>query len=598
MPKIALEIEETYDNITRPVTSGIIRDLINRLGLPNDTSLAYYGSAEDSANKGSVLAQQNAAVKFPFTDRVKIDVDEQYVDDHVLTTPVHQHAQRKIFADDGLGVYIRPVYQRTRSVVSMTYRASDKTTALRWRDNFRRKSAEGRESLLHEVIYHFTPPMPFFGILQEIHRLREQQWGYGEDFTTWVADHFTERLTNLSTLDGHRTLPAVTEKQIGIQGWFDFEAQPDNPSKESDGGSWTLTVSYTFEYDKVTSMTMDYPIVVHNQLLSSDYVPMDKTYDLYEQAFRQSPANDSLSLFTPHRRVVNALYEHIVIPAHDDWYPAKNSKRLITLISALVGVDPENPTLIASLADFGEVGIDPGVVEYLRKERMNIKRYTANAFHVEFFRGRYPQDPASLMIDADLNLYSTVPLDPRNIYHLRFSVTKDLRTLSDEAKDSLRKDPPTCGKVVDLIDDIQNPDKPMPVGSGRYPDSRPSIPDLVGRPPYDDRENENGQWEPENPLKPSLPWGQRPGSGDPLGPDDGSLSGNLDVIGGGKGKWEWDEEEEDWTWVGPTTGGGLVTEDSLEDTINKLPSGPGLGTVGRGRGLKTVMFSGIIAHKR
>lgn len=573
MPKIALEAKETYDNITRPITTEIIRDLINRLGLPNDTSITYYGSAENSANKGSVLANRNASVKFPFTDRVKIDVEEQYVDDNALTTPVHQHAHRKVFSDPALGVSIRPVYQRTRSTVNITYRASDKVSAMRWRDNFRRKATEGRETLLHEVSYHFSPPDEFFYILKEIHRLRESVWGYGEEFSTWVANHFTERLTSLSTLDGQNTLPAVTEKQIGIQGWFDFEVQPDNPTKQSEGGSWTISLTYTFEYDKVTALTMDYPIIVHNQLLSSDYVPMDKTYDLYEQAFRNSPSNDGLSLFSPHRRMINTMYEHVVIPSHDDWAPSKNGKRLITLVSCLVGVDIENPKMIANLADFGEVGIDPGVVEYLKKERMNIKLYMANVFHVEFFRGKYPMDPVTLKIDKDLNLTSTVELDPRNIYHLRFSVMSDLRILSDKGKESLRKDPVTAGKVIDLIDNIQNPDREMPQGNGRYPDNRPSLPGVVGRPGYDQRDNENGRWDPENPLKPSLPWGEAPGKGDPFSED--GLSSNLDVIGG-----------------------RVITEDSFEETINKLPPRVGLGKVGRGRGLKTVMVSGILAHKR
>ena len=53
MPILALEVPETYDNITRPVTHGIVRDLMDRLDVPRGIKILYPGVAGVNPQRGT-----------------------------------------------------------------------------------------------------------------------------------------------------------------------------------------------------------------------------------------------------------------------------------------------------------------------------------------------------------------------------------------------------------------------------------------------------------------------------------------------------------------------------------------------------------------
>ena len=247
MPSIVLEVPETYDSITRPVAVGMVRDLINRLDLPNDDdTIKFLGSAEKTLQTASALANKNNNPSFPFTGEVRIELDEEYLEDGILTTAVQRRDNNAIFDDPRLLVHIRPVYTKTQATVSLRYRTPNRNFALRWRDTLRRKMTQGTQAMLHELIYHYSTPAVFHRILEEIHRLRENVAGYNEDFNTWLRNCYDERMTILSNLSGSRGLVSIPEKQIQVQGWLSFITEPPEPTKTQEGETWEVGFDYTY----------------------------------------------------------------------------------------------------------------------------------------------------------------------------------------------------------------------------------------------------------------------------------------------------------------------------------------------------------------
>jgi len=461
MPTIALEIPETYDSITRPVTAGIVRDLINYFELPNDTSVRYMGNAGEVAQRGSQLADTRPNLHFPFGERVDVELTETYLEEGVLNTAVKRRDNNPVFMDQGLLVSMRPVYTKTEATISFRYRATNKTQAYKWRDTLRRRMTQGTQALLHELIYHYPIPPVFHAILREIHTKRETVAGYGDAFTDWLRDHYDPRMTVLSNLDGSRGAVAIPEKQIQVQGWLSFESDPDEPEKDREGDTWILSFDYTFQYDKITAMVMDYPIVVHNQLLDDKYLNLEKPYNPYDVPRKPSftgRLNDSFSRINYNP---DTAFQGVVMPDFDDWRPTGNNFKEVPILTSLIGVELDYPHRVVNLTDLGEVSLTQSVINFLFRERQYLTTYLSSAFHVTFYRGKTVLSSESIYVDEDLNVRTKEPLNPRDVHHVRISLITDLRNLSSRAQESLRRDPEVCFQVVDVLDGLQRPWLPM-----------------------------------------------------------------------------------------------------------------------------------------
>lgn len=461
MPTFALEVPETHDSITRPVTTSIVRDLINYLGLPNNTSVKYTGSAGESAQSGSVLADRGEFTKFPFQNKVSVDLEETYLEEGVLNTAVLRRDNLPIFNDPQLMVSLRPVYTKTEATLSLRYRATSQVQAQKWRDTIRRRMTQGMQALLHEIIYHYPIPGVFHAVLSEIHDKRELVEGYNESFDEWLRKHYDTRMTVLSNLDGSRGIAVMPEKQIQVQGWLSFVTEPEAPEKATEGDTWVVGFDYTYQYDKPTAMVIDYPIVVHNQLLDDKFLDFEKAYNPYNVPRRPSYTGALNDTFSRINYNPEMAFEGVVVPDIDDWRPSKENKRLVPLFTSLVGVELEDPQQVVNMLDLGGTTFTQPVVNFFFRERRNLNIYLGCVFHVTVYRGNMALSDNSIYVDEDLNVRTKVGLSARDVHHVRISMVTDLKNLSSKAQEALRRDPEVCTQVVDVIDDLRRPWLPL-----------------------------------------------------------------------------------------------------------------------------------------
>lgn len=467
MPIIALEIPESYDNITRPITVGMVEDLKTRLSLPKEVNIVFPGSVETLPQMGSALGESGHTPTFQYANRVKVDMEERYLEEGVLTTSVFRPDNNYLFYDEQLMVYLKPIYTRSEIELSFTLRTT-KTLALKWRDHIRRRMTEQKQSLLHELIYHYSVPAAFHVILEEIYSKREAICGYGESLQEWLSRHYHKNLTVVTNQSGTRGLVTIPEKQIQVQGWFNFADHPQDVSLEKPGETWQVSFNYTFQYDKVTSIAMSYPIVVHNQLLDDYVLNFEKPYNPYEESRKPSFTGQLNQTFSYINYSTDNRYTGIVVPHYDDWRPYTTQQKSLPLFTSLISVDLEDPHLIVNLMDLGELQFSQSLLNFIYRHRKDILQYLSTPFIINFFKGKQLMDTKGLIIDKDLNLKSTTPLNPREVHHLQFSVITQLRFLNKKGIDSLLHDPEICIKVVDLIDYFYKPDGPFVSGIEQY----------------------------------------------------------------------------------------------------------------------------------
>lgn len=451
MPKLYLANPGIHESVTRPIILDITRQLFEATGIPATTNILYPGDTERAKQPGSTINAGDpnfSPATLPFTNRMRVVVEENYEAERMLSTAVMRPEHLPVFFDESIETVIKPVYSSQDITINFQYRAQDKNQAMRWRDEIRGRFSMGREQRLHDITYHYLIPPEFLVILEEIHRMREAVAGYGETFEQWFTKYASQRLSKLSTLGGTQESWGVSERQMRIVGWFDFEGAPEQGEKDSDGDSWTISFGYKFKYDKPIGCDMFYPLMIHNQLIKYRPDQPIKLPDAQLKSYSNSAWN--FGFFESGRQLLG-IPDGYSVPAWDEFIPASVPVDTLRVVTALCSIDTSeggDPQLLMSLQQLGgEVEFHPAIVRFLLKEVQNLTKPYSSPFLVNLYRNSQLLPHDKLRIDAGLNVYSTELLSLRNYYHVRIGLVTDLELLSDAAKTRLRED----GEALALI---------------------------------------------------------------------------------------------------------------------------------------------------
>lgn len=367
MPTLFLPVQETIQSVTRPVVSQIVRDIQSMTRIPPNSMILYPGDIEQVSQPGSNLSDgEMERLRSASVNQVLIEVTEETNNDALLTTAVMQAEHRPIFYDDKIGVYMKPVYSSTNYTLAMKFRASSKTAALRWRDDIRARTSSMRDVNVHKASYSYLIPREYIYILEEIHRLRENVEGYGEGFPQYVVARSSTRLTEMSDIAGFNTAIGIAETQARVMGHFDFEGQPERGDKVGNSDIWEISFNYKFAFDKPIGLTLRYPVMVHNQILSEDYRPA-KPAPSDDDYFRTySHSADSFHYFEKPVTMDRSIDPNatLTLPWFDEFIPASIPSGTISVFNALCQLDDTNRDLL-NIQELGEAAIDPDILEFI-----------------------------------------------------------------------------------------------------------------------------------------------------------------------------------------------------------------------------------------
>ncbi len=452
MPKVCLETPEVSECISRPVAMQVIRQMATRLDIPNDITVRYLGMSTALAVPGSTLDDPNATNRLPADQKLTIEVTEEYVEENTLTTAVMRPEHEVVFADSALRVYCAPVYQRVQVAVNVTLIATDKTSADTWISNMRRRSTQGVAETLHLVDYHYPLPPPFIAILGAIHDLREANGGYDQTIGEWLRQCLTPRATTIVDQAGTNPILVINEGQVGIVAWYDWTIPPKS-ERENDSGTYTASFTYTFHYDRVESSVLEYPLMVHNQLLDARYYSPIKPYEMADNHLRSSLSTSIMRNWTYEARASYAWRARpgIPIPQFDDWLPP-DDKKVLGLMRIMLARDADNPNLLLNLTELGVYSLHAATLDYMRQFPAGLVRTGESLFTIQLWVGLDLVADSELIVNHDLTISTVRPLDIRKQYHLTIGLNKDLRILSKAAIQRLTRHGEVAITILSLLD--------------------------------------------------------------------------------------------------------------------------------------------------
>lgn len=445
MPLAVLEIPNLEENIARPVAMEIARDVAARIGLPKDIDVRFIGTGVSLSQPNSTL-DGTKKQRLPGDTYITLEVSEEYDAERSMSVAIFNGENRPIFAERKLGVYLQPVYQRVYNDIAIKVVSTDKTSIDNWMMTVKRRHSQRAVELLHEINYSWPIPQPFLVILNEIYKLRESNLGYNETIGEWYNNNFTQQKTVIANQAGNNLLFSLREKQIGVIGWFDFEESPPKPQRETDTGSWSVEFNYRVGYDRVESIVMSYPIMVHNQVLPDTfYDTVQPTINDLRKYLRYHGASISAMLDLPLGRAgveTDIKVDTLSIPYFDDWKPKIVPPRYTNICNILLQADRNNPNALLSLTQLGDWSLPSDLISFLKNTTVGVRSILVqmqNIIHIQLYRGNNLITPNDIIVSPELDLHYVKPLDEREVYHLSVSLLNDIRVLNLKTLHELSK---------------------------------------------------------------------------------------------------------------------------------------------------------------
>ena len=249
------------------------------------------------------------------------------------------------------------------------------------------------------------------------------------DYINYISTGYVDIATNASgdadTLSLVVKRAMLTEAKID-EGSFDMDIEYD-----ADTGFYTKNIDYSFEIKAPTALTISNEVVIYNEMVSSYLINKQPSIENYTNDTGIEALNvfniDYIKFFKL-MDMYNTRY--LTIPLEDRHLPYKPLANRRPLFSVLTLLDIEDTQkALFNIRDLVDYRIDPVLLEYLRKNRnyINLDRYSL--FNFNLFENDRELPLSSLIIDNELNIIPTMPLNPTKCYRVLFTLNTQLQYL-------------------------------------------------------------------------------------------------------------------------------------------------------------------------
>lgn len=449
MPVINIPIAEVDATIVRPVVFALLEQVKLITNIPQDTPVIYIGQGNQHHQLQGKTSPNEAPVTLGSDRRLVVEVEEIPSESLFLTNTVNQPHHIPDFLDRDLGIELKPSYAGFEYQISVVYRTPSRAEAVRWRNDARLKASQTRLLNLHELEYKYQIPYPVFMLLRHLHELRNQQGGDGMPFDEYFTRSITTRAVQMSNLVGDHPEVMIREKAIRVQGFFDFTVDPRRQEK-SEGHGWEVQFMYTVEFSKPVEFSMRYPLVVHNQPIDMQFVPLAPESS-YEQDKRMAYYTDALYFMEEpvylnrHTNIEPIKYT----PAFDEWKANQAPPRQRVIASFLLGLKEDQREPLLNLKNLGDYFLDPDILEWLEQAEYRYMHLPwTSAVQVHLYRNECLSSSYAIEVNENLDVILKEPVNIKKRYRIVLSLTEGLQYCDPKSLKRLARFPKAMCKII------------------------------------------------------------------------------------------------------------------------------------------------------
>lgn len=460
-----LSIPDIEQSVSRPLIFATLDQIFDLCKLSKDTRINYAGQNGTLGTFGATLDKQSNEAIFANDRYTFVDVLETYQPGSQQETYARDDEEYEypaIFADPAIGVYLRPIYLTSDVSISIRYQANSETEARRWYADMFLNISAGRDMNLHSFMLKYSIPRPFVTFIEEAWALREKNEPYGDSFQEYLVNNASPRLTIFANRAGEQRILGVSEKQCEIIGRFDFAGTPELPVRNTSTGQWDISFTYILSYQRPDAMRLQYPIVIHNELVDRKYlIDAVKEDNPLSRKTYASKSYRALEIFNSdyQSQQVRPEFPYYRLPYFDDFsipYPLEGMATIFTALCLL----EEDKKLLLNLNDLGEIAIDEDIMTFIKGEVPWLKDAYMSFFHVEVYKNDSLMPKESFTIDSNLNISFVEPQSMRYGYRVRLACCCAINMLHYPSIERLGNYPKAMVKLLSSMNDLLrlNPD--------------------------------------------------------------------------------------------------------------------------------------------
>ena len=443
MPVASVTLEDTNRSILSQAYFRIIKDIVSTIKIPHSTLIAVQKDTEVTLTDNRSNATTGQPNNLPSTvadRRVVATITEDYNEDELTTTAVHQQNASPIFLDPDISVSVCPIYVKSDITIEFSYISPSKTEATRLRDDIRLRLSQMRNIDIHELEYAVLIPEVVEDFIADVHELKSRL--VPMSLQEYFHAHSTNRIYPITDVGNQtNTKLAVQEKQVRIIGLFDFSSMPEKLEIDNETNTYRITFAYKLSMDVPRAMAMHYPVMVCNRPMPTKYLQHIEDKRIHSKEERKKTLGYTQSLyalshFEAHRQLEDRIdiALPINVPLFDEFYCRQYHRGYAIVASFLTQVSEVDNKSLFNLKEIDPVHIPQVLLDYLQAGE---RRYIVTPYASMLYLGLHQEgthfDNPNLVVDENFNVSSKTELTLYKPVRVTLSICIDLSYLSPNA---------------------------------------------------------------------------------------------------------------------------------------------------------------------
>ena len=446
MPTVSLTLEDTNRTILNEAYFKIIGDIVEATKIPHTAVIAVHKDIDYTLTDNKTNETGVGSKNLPSTAslrRISANITEEYNEDELTTTAVHQVNAFPIFEDRQIDVFVFPIYVKSDITIEFSYFTPSKTEANRIRDDIRIRLSQTRNIGIHDIQYDILLPDIVEEFIADVHTLKNRL--VPQSLEEYFREHSTKRMHLITDMANKENAKiAIFEKQVRILGLFDFSSMPEKVDADNENSNYKVSFSYKLSFDVPRAIGIRYPVMICNKLLPAKYVQFieDAKVNSIEESKRNLGYTQSLhalSHFEAHRQLENRVDINypINVPAFDDFNLRQAHKGYVILASFLTEVDETDKKTLLNLKEIDPFYIPKTLVDYIANgEHEYIKHPYMSFIYIGLHQDGALFD-AYCEVDQNLTIKSVNELSLFKPVRVTISIIVDITMLDKRALDRL-----------------------------------------------------------------------------------------------------------------------------------------------------------------
>lgn len=443
MPVVSFTLDDSNRTILQPTYNRVIKDISEMIKIPKKTDVIITQQLDATLTDHRGNVSNITGDNLPSTvskRRIYAIITEDYNEEELTMTAVHQYSAYPIFADNDVSVYVYPIYVKSDVSIEFKYITPSKIEASRIRDDIRIRLSQTRNIYTHELEYTVLVPEVVEEFIADVYDLKNRLIPL--PLLEYFREHSSKRIYPITDMSNVSNIKlGIHEKQVRVIGNFDF-TMPDKIEVNNDNNNYEISFTYKFSLDVPRAMVMRYPVLICNRPLPTKYLSfieenkLQSKEEIKKNLNYTSKSLSDLSIFEAHRQLENRVDIKIPIniPAFDDFNLRQGYRGYGIMVSFLTQIDETDYRSLLNLTDIDPYALPEPLLRFIREVEYN---YITKPGHSFLYLGLHQEgiyfDSPVLKVDPQLNVSSTKELSLFKPCRITLSIILDLDLLSDEA---------------------------------------------------------------------------------------------------------------------------------------------------------------------